>query len=84
MNENIFIRLRHREEFDQLTLKEMDDRLKAGIWHGEMRTHALAYVAEKRAGKEHRYKTWTFYLKIFLAVISAGGLIVAALGLLKK
>lgn len=53
---DILIRQRYREEFDGLTLKEMEDRINAGIWSGEKRLHAIAYVDEKKHGEERAHR----------------------------
>jgi hypothetical protein len=52
----VFIRQRYREEFDGLTLEEMQARIRAGLWNGEKLTHARAYVDEKEHGEERSYR----------------------------
>lgn len=53
---DILIRQRYREEFDGLSLKEMEDRINVGLWSGEQRVHAIAYVDEKLHGEDRAHK----------------------------
>jgi hypothetical protein len=52
----IFIRQRYRDEFDGLTLEEMQARIRAGIWDRDKQMHARAYVDEKEHGEERSYR----------------------------
>jgi hypothetical protein len=84
----IFIRQRYRDEFDGLTLEEMQARIRAGIWDRDKQMHAQAYVDEKEHGEERSYRAAQISLQkradikgTIALLISLGALAISAAAL---